>query len=84
MAVLARRRGNTWFLAGINGEDQPKNVAPNLAFLESGKYRFELIADGGDARSFGGKTMEVDSNSPVQIAVRPFGGFVATIRPAKD
>ncbi|NLS97119.1 MAG: glycoside hydrolase family 97 protein [Planctomycetaceae bacterium] len=84
LAVLARRQGETWYLAGINGEDQPKNVAPNLAFLESGKYRFELIADGGDARSFGGKTMVVESNSPVRIAVRPFGGFVATIRPAKD
>jgi hypothetical protein len=82
LAVIARRDGKIWYLGGINGEDQPRDVAPDLGFLGGGKHQFDLIADGGDARSFGGKTMTVESSSPVRIALRPFGGFVATIKPA--
>ncbi len=84
LAVVARRSGDKWFVAGINGEDQAKKVSLDLGFLEGGNYQLDLIADGGDARSFGGKTMTVDRTSPVRIAVRPFGGFVATIAPARQ
>jgi hypothetical protein len=81
LAVMARRNGETWYLGGINGEDRAKDVALDLGFLGSGRFQLDLIADGGNGRSFGDKTMAVESNSPVRIAVRPFGGFVATIKP---
>ena len=84
LAVMARRNGATWYVGGINGEDKPCDVALDLGFLGSGKHKLELIADGRDARSFGDKTMIVESVSPVRIAVRAFGGFVATIKPAED
>jgi hypothetical protein len=71
-------------LGGINGEDQAKNVGLDLGFLGDGRFQLDLIADGGDARSFGGKTMTVESGSAVRIAVRPFGGFTATINPTNQ
>jgi hypothetical protein len=84
LAVIARRHGETWYLGGINGEDQAKNVGLDLGFLGDGRFQLDLIADGGDARSFGGKTMTVESGSAVRIAVRPFGGFTATINPTNQ
>ncbi len=84
LAVLARRNGDTWYVGGINGEDRAKNVALDLGFLGDGRYSLDLIADGADPRSFGGKAMKVDRSSPVRVAVRPFGGFVATIKPAAE
>ena len=84
LAVIARRSGATWYLGGINGQEQATEVALDLGFLGQGKYQLELIADGRDARSFGEKSMVVACDSPVRIAVRPFGGFVATISPRGD
>lgn len=84
LAVIARRNGSTWYVGGISGEDKPGDIALDLEFLGGGKYRLELIADGRDARSFGEKSMVVERDSPVRIAVRPFGGFVATIKSGKD
>ena len=81
LAVIARRNGSTWYVGGINGKKEAADVAVDLGFLGSGKHQLELIADGRDARSFGEKSMVVQSDSPVRISVRPFGGFVATAKP---
>ncbi|MHB8902147.1 MAG: glycoside hydrolase family 97 catalytic domain-containing protein, partial [Thermoguttaceae bacterium] len=84
LAVVARRHGTTWYVGGINGENQSKDLDLDLAFLGDGSFRWNLITDGGDGRSFAGKAMTVGSGSPVRVAMLPFGGFAATVTAAAD
>ncbi|WP_041524127.1 glycoside hydrolase family 97 protein [Gilvimarinus agarilyticus] len=71
-AVMARRRGTDWFIAGINGTDTEQTLTLDLSFITASKG--QLITDGETNRSFtkrqvaGGKTLD--------ITLRPRGGFV--------
>jgi len=44
-AVLARRRGDTWYVAGINGTDEPKTLTVSLDFVKGKNHTATLFAD---------------------------------------
>jgi len=72
-AVLARRSGNTWYVAGINGKDEPQTLKLPLGFLPKGNI--QLFADGeGTSWSISNPT-----SVPKEIACQPRGGFVMMI-----
>ncbi|MCM5663291.1 glycoside hydrolase family 97 protein [Galbibacter mesophilus] len=70
--VLARRKENAWYIAGINGEDSEKEWTIDTSFI-NGNTDFELIMDGEEAREF----KYTESTKTLTIKVLPFGGFVA-------
>ena len=72
-AVLARRSGDTWYVAGINGSDEPQTLATDLRFIKKGNAR--LFAD--DAS--GQWNINTISKLPSKIACQPRGGFVLVI-----
>ena len=72
-AVLARRCGDTWYVAGINGSDEPQTLATDLRFIKKGNAR--LFAD--DAN--GQWNINTISKLPSKIACQPRGGFVLVI-----
>lgn len=75
--VFARRKGNTWFLAVMNGESE-KHLQINFSFLEKNKtYQFESFGD-EDKRNDGfvRHVRTVNSNDSATLTVRPGGGFV--------
>ena len=72
-AVLARRSGNTWYVAGVNGSDQPQTLATNLNFIKKGSAK--LFADDGN----GQWSINTISKLPSQIACQPSGGFVLVV-----
>src|SRR5262249_42715029 len=47
LAVFARRRGDTWFLAAVNGP-AARTVRVPLSFLGPGEYRAHLVRDRKD------------------------------------
>lgn len=47
LAVFARRKGDTWFLAVMNGKD-PKTIKVPLSFLGEGTYHAAVIRDNKD------------------------------------
>lgn len=68
--IIARRKGNSWFVTGINGEDKPKEIAVDLSFIK-GKSGY-MITD-GDTEKFTKK----DVNSAIEkISFKPYGGFI--------
>jgi alpha-glucosidase len=77
--VLARRKGDTWFVAGINGENQPKSLSFQMPFLSDGNYQAELITDGATNRSFSTKNMTVGNDSAIELPMIANGGFVMKI-----
>jgi hypothetical protein len=79
--VLARRNGDTWYIAGINGEDIAKSLEIPFQFLEKGFYKAELITDGQNPRSFSGENFEIEKTSKYKIDLLPYGGFVIKMIP---
>jgi hypothetical protein len=77
--VLARRRGDVWYVGGINGEKKAKTLSVDLSFLKDGDYQATVIADGKDAKSFASTTRSVTRTAKETVPVLPLGGFVMRI-----
>ena len=75
-AVLARRSGDTWYVAGINGSDEPQTLATNLNFIDKKWSNIELFAD--DAA--GQWQISTVDKLPMQMECQPRGGFLLVIR----
>jgi alpha-D-xyloside xylohydrolase len=75
--VLARRKGNTWYVAGINGSDETKTLRVPLDFIDKKHGRVEVFADDGD-RSWKLSTVQT---IPSTATCLPRGGFVWVIHP---
>jgi hypothetical protein len=72
--VMARRSGKTWYIAGINGRNEKKNITINLSF--AGAAKGTLITDGPD-RTFVAKSIDTGK---VEVEMSPHGGFVIIVR----
>ena len=68
--VLARRSGNTWYVAGINGKDEPQTLKLPFGFLPKGNSL--LFADGADSPW----SITHPASVPQKITCQPRGGFV--------
>ena len=78
-AVVARRAGKTWYVAGLNAETRQVRVRIDLAAL-SVKAPGRLITDGGDALGFKSETFPLErgaTSGTVEMKAR--GGFVLTL-----
>jgi alpha-glucosidase len=84
--VMARRSGERWYLAAMNGEDAALLQAP-LKFLGKGNWAersFADKADGSDYQAVVESTREVTPDMTLPISLAPSGGgFVAIISKAK-
>lgn len=72
--IIARRKGNKWFVGGINGEEKEKDFTMDLSFIKGIDNIF--ITDGQDNRSFNIQKNSIDFSKPVKITMLPNGGFV--------
>lgn len=80
--VIARRKGNDWFIGGISGEQREKQKKVLFNFLPEGiKYKLILIADGKHDKAFDTQYMVVDKSSSMDVKVLRRGGFVASLKP---
>ena len=73
--ILARRYGDKWTIAGINGEKSGRTVSLKLPFLEKKQHAL-YITDGNDNRSFSIQSMIIAPDMTVPILLKPYGGFV--------
>lgn len=73
--VLARRAGNTWYVAGINAEDDNKTLTLDLSFI-GGKQGI-VISSGETDRDF--RLQKTTSKTAPTITLRPSAGFVMVL-----
>jgi hypothetical protein len=75
-AVIARRSGNTWYVAGINGTDHPLTLTACAPFLPAnGKVTLFADAPAGS----GDKWNITRGPLPASLRCQPRGGFVAVM-----
>ena len=72
--VLARRSGNTWYVAGINGRDTEQTLTTVLPWTLPAGSAVTLFTDSNLW------TVSYRSTVPPQVVCKPRGGFVAVIR----
>ncbi len=73
--VIARKSKDTWYVAGINGENIEKSINIELSFLKDTKTGI-LITDGADNRSFDMQKITLTPGTPLAITMKGNGGFV--------
>jgi hypothetical protein len=77
-AVIARRSGSTWYIAGINGSDEEKELALPLAeILKTSSVTATAFLDAGE-RAW--QILPSVSQLPLTVTCRPRGGFVYVIK----
>ena len=74
-AVLARRSGKTWYVAGVNGKDDPQTLVTDLSFLGKKWKKIQMFTD--DANDHW--QISTTNILPKQISCQPRGGFVLVI-----
>jgi alpha-glucosidase len=81
--TIARKKGNAWYIGGINAEARrEKKKTLKFDFLPEGaKYRMTLIADGKHDKAFSVQYLLVDKTSSIDITLLRRGGFVASLIP---
>ncbi len=75
--VIARKKNDsTWFVGGMNGENEEKVLKVDFSFLEEGDYEALIIQDGKNNTSLSTSKKTITNNSIQTVKVLPFGGFV--------
>lgn len=80
--VMARRKGELWYVGGINAESREKLKKVPLDFLPEGvKYKLTLIADGKHDKDFDTQIRVVDQSNTIDVKLLRRGGFAAVLKP---
>ncbi len=74
--VMARRKGNVWYIAGISGKEEQRDITFELPFIPEEKD-LVLIIDGEERTLFAESKLK--TGNPITVKLLPNGGFAGTI-----
>ncbi len=79
LALFARRKGHTWYVAGINGTSQPMALHNiHMSFLDAEKsYQKVVLTDDGERRLVREESVVLGSNEVWNEQMLTHGGIVA-------
>ena len=77
-AVIARRSGDMWYVAGINGTDNEITIEPDYSRIGDDVYILSLVTDKGDKPGMGFNIQYDVEDGNLTLPAR--GGFVALCR----
>jgi hypothetical protein len=75
LAVIARRRGTTWWVGGISGATEPQTVPLDLSFLDDGEFDVIIVRDAALPRQMVTESATMRAIDRVNIPLLPRGGF---------
>jgi len=80
--IIARQKGDTWFIGGISSERFERTRNISFSFLPDGvKYKITLISDGIHDKELVTRYMVVDKSSSLNVRLLRRGGFAAKLKP---
>lgn len=77
LLVIARRSGNKWYVAGINGENITKELTLDLGFFKNKKG--QLFSSGTEEAAFNHTSITIPTSGKINISLKGNDGFVAII-----
>ncbi|WP_353565621.1 glycoside hydrolase family 97 catalytic domain-containing protein [Haloferula sargassicola] len=81
MAVVARRDGDDWWVAGINGTDEVRDYQLGLGFLAKGGWTSVVYQDQrGDQTKLEISKPDLQAGDSMPITMQPGGGFVVVLK----
>jgi alpha-glucosidase len=79
--IIARQKGDSWYIGGLNSERFDKTKILKFDFLPEGvMYKLTLISDGKYDKEFVEQYIAVDKSSSVSVKLLRRGGFAAKIK----
>lgn len=72
-AVVARRHGETWYVAGVNAEDKALKLTLDVSMLED--KQVTLISDKADGTPVQSDA-QIDKTGKVAVTIQPKGGVI--------
>lgn len=80
--IIARRKGDIWYIGGLNGTNEARTLHFTPASLTGSAKTITLFKDGTSERSFNieNNIPLTDANRTLSVECLPRGGFVAVIR----
>lgn len=79
LALFARRKGNAWFIAALNGTTA-RQVKIKLSFLPNGKYKANTACDDKNNQQTARKEdLILSNNNYLTLNLNASGGFVAQL-----
>ncbi len=77
--VLARRTGDRWYVAGLNGTDQAKTLKLSLPMLagKTVKYYVDEPKKNGSPQP-ALKTLKIGKKGEAKVTIQPMGGLILT------
>jgi hypothetical protein len=80
--VMARRKGENWYISGINGENQVRNVSLPMLFVTTGDYTKQLLIDGLNPRDIisSEENYQAQPSNTININMQPYGGFMMVLK----
>lgn len=80
LAILARRHGDTWYVAGLNGENTAKTLTINLPMFAGKEVTYYTDAapkkGSTDFLVPVKKTLKVDKKGNAKVTLQAFGGII--------
>jgi alpha-glucosidase len=81
--IIARRKGRTWYIGGLNGDSGSKKREIPMELVGTGLYQMLLVADGHSATELLVTKRERNAIDTQGIKFLPYGGFLMRLVPQK-
>jgi alpha-glucosidase len=75
LLVMARRKGNDWYVAGFNGTRQDCSATVSLSFPSDLEYNASIILDRNDPNSFTLQEKKVSKTDTITVKMLSRDGF---------
>jgi alpha-glucosidase len=85
--VIARRKGDQWFISGMSNEEE-RSVVIDFSFLPEGKYSATIFEDGENIKqnpsSYKKRNVALSRESKETIKMAGGGGFAMSVSPVRQ
>ncbi len=81
--IIARRKGRTWYVGGLNGDAAAKTRNVPMEILGTGLFDMILVADGPTATELVVTKRQRNATDVQGIKMAPYGGFLMQLQPER-
>jgi alpha-glucosidase len=80
LCAMARRKGNTWFVAFLSGSPEAKTIEFNTSVLGVQEYEAAIVADKPESQTDVAQSAQrVGAGATLTVQLRPFGGWAGRL-----